>query len=151
MCPEHNDLLAEFPYLGPPPQLLTADLWCAGRVETLRPCNWNGRQMNEQQTLRLVQEFCAVFKPRDGTARADYLDGLIPGPSPVTVGCLYGLGLRLSHKASLGLYLERQVRLRGQHHRRRRCRPHLRNWLLRWRLWNSWFSFVDERREPRTL
>ena len=29
--------------------------------------------MNEQQTLRLVQEFCAVFKPRDGTARADDL------------------------------------------------------------------------------
>lgn len=65
--------------------------------------------MNEQQTLRLVQEFCAVFKPRDGTARADDLDWLIPGPSPVTVGrgCLYGLGLRLSHKASLGLYLDR--------------------------------------------
>lgn len=78
-------------------------------MEALKPCNWDERQMNKQQTLRLVQEFCAVFKPRDGTARADDLDGLIPGPSPVTVGCgcLYGLGSRLSHKAGLGLYLER--------------------------------------------
>jgi len=87
-------------------------------VEALKPCNWDERQMNKQQTLRLVQEFCAVFKPRDGTARADDLEWLIRGPSPATVGggCLYGLGLRLSHKASLGLYLDREVGLRRQHH-----------------------------------
>jgi hypothetical protein len=77
-------------------------------VEALKPCNWDERQMNKQQTLRLVQEFCAVFKPRDGTARADDVDWLVPGPSRDSGGdCLCGLGLRLSHEASLGLYLER--------------------------------------------
>ena len=59
-----------------------------------------------------------MFKPRDGTARADDLEWLIPGPSPATEGVAVSmvLGLRLSHKASLGLYLDREVGLRGQHH-----------------------------------
>ena len=57
-------------------------------MEALKPYNWDERQMNKQQTLRLVQEFCAVFKPRDGTARADDLEWLIRGPSPATVGWL---------------------------------------------------------------
>ena len=69
--------------------------------------------MKDQKTLLLVQEFCAAFKPGDGTgvltARAEDVDWLIPGGSPLTVGLgfLYGLGLRLSNKASLGLYFDR--------------------------------------------
>ena len=69
--------------------------------------------MKEQQTLRLMQEFCSASKPGDGTGvlneRADDVDWLIPGGSPLTVGLgfLYGLGLRLSNKASLGLYFDR--------------------------------------------
>lgn len=51
--------------------------------------------MKEQQTLRLMQQFCAAFKPGDGTgvlnARADDVDWLIPGGSPVNSGAWLSL------------------------------------------------------------